>query len=153
MADFEALKKAYIFQGVTTENMEQFAALGKKLDLAPNKELILAGEKSSDLFIVLSGKVNILTTNGDKLAEIGEGGVLGEIALIDDQPRSAHAVAITPVSVMKIASNDIRNFFAGHKDVGFVVMTNIAIVLATRLRKADKTIDHLLNLDPWKHAT
>lgn len=153
MVDLNVFKRAYIVQGLDEKSLTDLANLGKELDLPNNKELIVAGEISSDLYIVLEGKVIVLTSNGDKLAEVGEGNVLGEMSLIDNQPRSAHVVTLGQVRVLKIAASDIRTYLNQHKDVGFAVMSNLAIVLANRLRKADKTIDHLLNLDPWKHSS
>lgn len=157
MVDLNVFKQAYIVQGVIERSGEpalaELAALGTELDFPAQKELIVAGEKRSDLYVILEGKVIVLTPNGDKLAEVGASGVLGEMALIDDQPRSAHAVALTTVKVVRLEAQALRQFFARKPEVGFVVVSNIAVVLAGRLRKADKTIDHLLNLDPWKHSS
>ncbi len=63
------------------------------------------GEQGSSAFILQSGAVEIVVTtdNGEKfLAEIGPGGIFGEMALIDDQPRMASARVKGAATVMTV---------------------------------------------------
>ena|SRR3974390_918274 len=60
-----------------------------------------AGEQADYMYVVVEGKVRI-SANGRELEVLGPGGVFGEIALIDDGPRSADAIAITDCRVVPI---------------------------------------------------
>ncbi|MFC3674160.1 cyclic nucleotide-binding domain-containing protein [Ferrovibrio xuzhouensis] len=67
--------------------------------------LIREGEAGAFCYLILSGKVEVFRTVNDskvRLAELGEGGVVGEMALIDPAPRSASVVAIEPTACRRI---------------------------------------------------
>jgi CRP/FNR family transcriptional regulator, cyclic AMP receptor protein len=60
-----------------------------------------AGDAASELFVVQSGTVQISV--GDRVAErLSEHGIFGEMALIDEAPRSATAVALTDVKLVPV---------------------------------------------------
>jgi CRP/FNR family transcriptional regulator, cyclic AMP receptor protein len=90
------------------------------------------GENGEVMYVVKDGLVDILVH--DKVVEtLGPGGILGEMALIDSQPRSGTAIAKTDCTLVPI---DARRF-------NFLVQANPAFalevmrVMATRLRKMD----------------
>lgn len=113
--------------------------------------LIRINEKSSDLFVILDGKVQVLTQDGDVLAEPGQGSVLGEMALIDDRPRSAEVVCLSLTKVARIPAQQLRAYMNSKRDVGFVILASLARVLSGRLRLADLKIDQIMDGgDPWK---
>ena len=115
--------------------------------------LIRINEKSGDLFVILDGKVHVMTADGDVLAEPGPGSVLGEMGLIDDRPRSAEVVCLVLTKVARIPAKTLRSYMNTNRDVGFVILANLARVLSGRLRLANEQIDTLLDAsDPWKHS-
>jgi CRP-like cAMP-binding protein len=59
------------------------------------------GDKGDNMYVVVEGNVRI-ASNGKELELLGPGGVFGEIALIDDGPRSADAIAVTDCRVVPI---------------------------------------------------
>lgn len=62
-----------------------------------------AGDRGNHAYLVQSGTVEILRgVEGEVLNTVGTGGIFGEMALIDDQPRSASARATSPVNVIVI---------------------------------------------------
>ena len=151
IASLEAFKDNYLVCGLPESDVDRIWQMATEQTLLARDTLIRIDEKSSDLFVVLEGTVQILTRDGDKLAEVGPGSVLGEMALIDDRPRSAEVVCLGLTRVAKIHAKDLRSFMARNRDVGFVVLANLARVLSGRLRLADARIDSLLDgTDPWK---
>ena len=74
-------------------------------------------------------RMGVLST----LADIGPGAVLGEIALLDSQPRSANAFCLTSVEVAYFDANALRSYLNSHRDLGFVVLINLARVICSRL--------------------
>jgi CRP-like cAMP-binding protein len=75
------------------------------------------------------------------------------MSLIDDRPRSAEVVCVSLTKVAKIPAKELRSFMNTKRDVGFVILANLARVLSGRLRIADAKIDTLLDgSDPWKHS-
>jgi len=153
---FDVFKKSYLVLGLPDEAIREIYDLGRFQVHTPGEDLIRAGDKSSDLIAILDGRVNVLTPTGEKITELGPGHVLGEIALIDNQPRSAHAVCIGRVQVCHIEADDMRKLMGTKRDIGFVVLTNLARMMCMRLRNTDLRIDHLADKlsaqDAWKNA-
>jgi CRP/FNR family transcriptional regulator, cyclic AMP receptor protein len=149
-----AFKQNYLVCGLSDEAIAQVAAMGKIEKHLARETLIRVNEKSSDLYVVLDGRVIIMTADGDKLAEVGPGSVLGEMALVDDRPRSAEVVCLGITNVARIPAQDLRKFMWQNKDIGFIILANLARVLSGRLRQADAKIDDLMGCpdNPWKDS-
>ena len=93
------------------------------------------GERGDEFFVVVRGKVEIRT--GDRQLEtLGPNGIFGEMALIDDSPRSATVVALTHVTVAPIREEQFL-FLVKHMPV---FALKVMRVLAIRLRRQNKAI-------------
>ena len=99
------------------------------LQLAPGDFLFREGEKGEKMYVLLEGEIDVFL--GDFVLETAEpGSLLGEIALIDDTPRTANAVAKTPA---RLAQIDRRRFhFLVQQTPHFA--THVMKTLADRLR-------------------
>jgi CRP-like cAMP-binding protein len=149
----EAFKGNYLVCGLPPEAISEVWEMGIQETHLARETLIRINEKSSDLFVVLDGKVQVLTQDGDVLAEPGPGSVLGEMSLIDDRPRSAEVVCLSLTKVARIPAKKLRGYMNSNRDVGFVILANLARVLSGRLRIADMKIDTLQDGgDPWKNS-
>lgn len=147
---FDVFKKNYLVVGLSDSVIKEIADLAELKIFMPNDALIKQGEKSSDLYVILDGNVKVITSSGDYLSDVGPGSVLGEIALIDDQPRSADALCVGTVRAARVPAREFRDLMNRKRDMGFVVLVNLARVLCQRLRGASTRIDHLLSQDQWR---
>ena len=93
------------------------------------------GEQGDEFFVVVRGKVEIRSANR-LLETVGAKGIFGEMALIDDSPRSATVVALTAVTVVPIKEMQFL-FLVKHMPM-FALM--VMRVLAYRLRNQNKTV-------------
>ena len=85
---------------------ELFRQESNTVQLAPGDFLFQEGEHGDKMYVLLEGEIDIFL--GDFVFETaGPGSLLGEMALIDDSPRTAHAVAKTP---SRLAQIDRRRF-------------------------------------------
>ena len=91
--------------------------------------LFETGAPGDVLYVILSGKVEI-RIGGKVVESVGEGGVVGEMALIDRSPRSADAVAASEAVVVSI---DERRFLFLVQQTPFFAL-NVMRVMAERLR-------------------
>ena len=99
------------------------------LQLAPGDFLFREGDKGENMYVLLEGEIEILL--GDFVLEtVGQGALIGEMALIHDNPRTASVVAKTPCRLAKI---DRRRFhFLVQQTPHFA--THVMKTLADRLR-------------------
>ncbi len=99
------------------------------------KTIFKEGDPGDEFFVVLRGQVEI--ASGDRHFEtLGPDGIFGEMALIDDSPRSATAVALTDVTVAPIKENQ---FLFLVKNAPFFALS-VMRVLAHRLRRQNKAL-------------
>ncbi len=97
------------------------------------ERVFLEDEIGDCMYVVRSGKVDIITY-GTVLENVGPGGVFGEMALVDDSPRSAAAVASETTEVVKI-DRDTFVYLVGHEpDFALRVMS----LLAKRIRRMNQ---------------
>lgn len=88
-----------------------------------------AGQSGEFMYIVQEGEVDLLV-NGHWVETVGEGGVFGEMALVDNQPREVSAVARTNVQIVPIDADLFRDLLQEAPDFAIQVM----ITMADRLR-------------------
>jgi CRP-like cAMP-binding protein len=67
--------------------------------------------------------------------------VFGEMALLDDQPRSADAVCLEPCTLLVIGSGEFHHLMARTPDLGCRVLTNLGRTLSERLRRTDAALE------------
>jgi CRP/FNR family transcriptional regulator, cyclic AMP receptor protein len=93
------------------------------------------GDRGDEFFVVVRGAVEI--RSGNRLLErLGKNSIFGEMALIDDSPRSASVVAVTDVTVAPIKE---RQFLFLVKHTPFFAL-RVMRVLASRLRAQNKAV-------------
>ena len=93
------------------------------------------GDPGDVMFSVLEGNVE-LSRNGAVVEDVGPGGILGEMALIDAAPRSATAAARTAVRVVPVDQRQFTYLVQEHPTFALQVMT----VMAERLRRANNGV-------------
>jgi CRP-like cAMP-binding protein len=92
------------------------------------------GDEATELFVIKSGKVRIQLDNRT-LTELGPDSIFGEMALIDNEPRSASAIAITDVELVPVGERQFLFLVSQTPYFALKVMR----VLAQRLRASNRT--------------
>ncbi len=103
----------------------------------PGTVIFKEGDRGKLMFAVLEGEVNI-SKGSVLLATIGPGEVFGEMALVDDSPRSADAVAKTAVKAAAVDDRSFLRMVAYNPQIALQLMS----LLSERLRKADEQAAH-----------
>ena len=104
----------------------------RPLTLAPGSVIFESGQAGQEMFVVQSGTVELRTGNR-VLDVIGEGGILGEMALVDNHPRSATAVTTSDCKLVRI--DEERFKLLVQRVPGFAL--EVMKVMAERLRRAN----------------
>jgi len=134
----DTLKHVDLFSGLEKKDMQALAASCQERKYSAGTTLLKQGDTGVGLYIITSGKVRITqAVHPDKAEEElrieGPGGVLGEMALLDDLPRSATVTAIEDVTALILPVWDFRATIQSHPDIALKLLA----VLSRRLRKAE----------------
>jgi len=137
-----ALKKARLLKGLTSSELEAVRGLARTQEIAAGETVFSEGSYGDDLHILTRGMVRIELTIDDEredttIQRFTAGQVFGEISLADRRNRSATACCETDCEIVTIPCADLRGLFENDYRVGYVVMKNLAAILATRLRKTN----------------
>ena len=106
--------------------------------LQAGQVLFNEGDRGEIMYLIREGKIKITKGKGDEektLAVLKEGDFFGEMAIIDGSPRSAGAVALTPVSLLVIDKESFKEKLRENPLIEYVLET-----LSRRLRTADEQI-------------
>jgi CRP/FNR family transcriptional regulator, cyclic AMP receptor protein len=111
---------------------------GIRRDWAPAEVLFREGDRTDFVVILARGQVKVscaIESGGEVLLAVrGPGTLLGEIAAIDGEPRSATVVALEPVSAIVVPFVDFRDYLMGHLGAAILLLQ----LVASRLRDADR---------------
>jgi CRP/FNR family transcriptional regulator, cyclic AMP receptor protein len=104
--------------------------------------LIRRGEPDRTLYFVMRGELEVIVQSGDglsmgRVALLGAGTVLGELAFFDGGPRSAGAWAVSNCEVAAMAPDQYRAFEQGCPDLARELIFALGCVLAARLRRTN----------------
>jgi CRP/FNR family cyclic AMP-dependent transcriptional regulator len=124
----KALKGAPLFEGLSRKELAQLARVSEDLEVEPGTVLCKEGDIGHEFFVIVDGKVKI-TRKGRRVSIRGGGDFVGEIALIEDVPRTATVTAETPVRLFVLTRKDFRHLLDEQPNVERKVMR----VLARRL--------------------
>jgi CRP/FNR family transcriptional regulator, cyclic AMP receptor protein len=133
-----------VFDALTPAQMIQLVSLTCARRIASGTTLFMKGDTGAELFTVVSGTVKITVPSSDgreavfNLVHAGE--IFGEIALLDGQPRTADAVALTDCELMVIERRDFLSFV----DCEPKVAKKLIALLCARLRVASIRMEEMV---------
>ncbi len=109
--------------------------------------LFREGERGEEMYVIQAGLVQILKHVGEQerpLATLGRGEFVGEMALLNDKPRTATAVVLEDAQCLVIDKATLEHMIAHSTEIALRLVKK----LARRLDSADEMIQILLNPDP-----
>jgi len=129
-AEPELLAQVGLFAGLTEAELVSLASLMRPRPYAKDEVIYLRGDPGTAFYVIATGKVKIALTSPDGkeliLRRYGPGGFHGELALLDDEPRSADAIA-TEASVLLVLQRDaFRQFLAEHPAVATKLLGTVS---------------------------
>lgn len=143
MVTAEALCPSELFVGLTSEELAQLAAIARE-ERYEDGDLICAEREQADrLFILCEGHVLLhiqlrssLEPNGEMtIEEVEPGRIFGWSSLVKQRRFTASARALGSVRAMVFNANDLNALFERNAHIGFVVMKQLADVIASRLSR------------------
>ena len=124
------LKKIDWFSELPDEMLVALTQKIHKRDLSKDQFLFHKGEKGDSLFIINSGWVKVVTEDAQGseviLNQVGAGEIIGEMALLDNEPRSAGVVALTDTNVLELTRDDFMEILEQQPDLALSVIRNFS---------------------------
>jgi CRP/FNR family cyclic AMP-dependent transcriptional regulator len=105
--DPERLKAIPIFSELSDEEAKRLATYATETSVAEGQILMKQGDYSVELIAIEEGTADVVK-DGDKIASLKQGDLIGEMGLFERQPRSADVIATSPMRVLKLTHWEIR---------------------------------------------
>jgi CRP/FNR family cyclic AMP-dependent transcriptional regulator len=132
---------------IPPEELRQFAEVTREKEYPRGSVILFEDDPGDSLFIVRDGRVKVVLVAEDGrevvLGVLGVGDHFGELSLIDDQPRSAHVIAMEDSTLLVLRRDDFRRRVEATPAVAWSLLGE----LSRRLRRADGKIGGLVLLD------
>ena len=136
-----------ILSGLDATDLDRFGELTRDKSYPKGSVILFEDDPGDSLFIVREGRVKVVLIGEDGreviLGVLGVGEHFGELALIDDQPRSAHVIAMEDAALVVLRREDFRRHVEANPKIAWALLTAIS----RRLRRADDKIGGLVLLD------
>jgi len=147
MSAAEVLHKVPLFSDLNEGELARFAEVTREREYPKNSVILFEDDPGDALYIVSAGQVKVVLIGEDGreviLSVLGDGDFFGEMALIDDEPRSAHVIAMKDSQLLVLRRED----FQAQLEVQPKIALKLLRVLVQRLRRADEKIGGLVLLD------
>jgi CRP-like cAMP-binding protein len=131
MANEILLKEIPIFNNLADETLAGLESLLKSRNLEPGQILFHQGDPGDELILVQEGEISIFAPieagTGDEkpIRLFGPGEILGEMALIDEQPRSLSARAEKPTTILTLGQKEFKQLLGENPDMALSVMSGL----------------------------
>jgi CRP/FNR family transcriptional regulator, cyclic AMP receptor protein len=127
----EQLRRVPIFAGLDRKDLETLSHFVREQTYEAGQSIVKEGDKGHGLYIIKEGKVSI-RRGGKVIRQMGPGDFLGEIAILDDGPRTADAVADAPTVCLTLSSWETRPLLMQSAGMSYAMLQEVV----RRLRNA-----------------
>jgi CRP/FNR family transcriptional regulator len=136
----ELLGRVPVFSTLVSGDLERIAQLAVPRRFEPGEVVFREGDASDTCYIVREGQARATHEHGDgrtiTLATFGPGDIFGELAMFEDELRSATVEATAPTTVVGVLGPDMRALMREHPEIA----TRLVIALGRRLREANERL-------------
>lgn len=142
------LKKIPFFEKLKKNQLEEVDRLIYEREYNENEFLFEAGHPGAALFIIQQGEVSVeIPQESDQptqLAVLGKQSFIGELALLDETPRSASARAIVPTRVFALFRKDLDQLAETNPDITSEIYRALAVIIGHRLKATNDLFEKRL---------
>jgi CRP-like cAMP-binding protein len=128
-----------MFDGLKSSELKAAARYMSCLDLEEGDVVFLEGEPGDYVCFVAEGSLQVTKTSpggqATPLTTLSKGQSIGEMAVVEDAPRSANVVALTKTRLVTLSRQEFETLLQGHPAIGINILKGITRVLSRNLRK------------------
>lgn len=143
----DQLKGIQLFSGLKPPALELIARIAQQETHARGSKIFRHGDPGDKLYLILEGKVRISREvpgmGEEALAILGPGQMFGEMALLDESPRSADANVHETCKVLAVPRDGFDDLLFINKDLAYEVLWSFVRMLVTRLRETNDKLTFL----------
>jgi CRP/FNR family transcriptional regulator, cyclic AMP receptor protein len=136
----ELLGNVPVFSTLVHDDLERIAQFAVPREFEPGEVVFREGDASDTCYVVRDGRARALRTHRDgrtlTLATFGPGDIFGELALFEDEKRSATVEAIERTTAVAVLGPDMRRLMAEHAEIS----SRLVIALGRRLRETNERL-------------
>ncbi len=147
MVDVAFLLEYPIYREFIPEDIEVLSSICEELKYKDNEKIFSEGDSGDSMFIIKKGTVKIYkeTLKRKKLiALLSDGEFFGEMALIENAPRSATAITGGETTLIKLSIDAFKSLKASHPATGFKVVDVLLKFMSQRIRRTTKKAAKLI---------
>ncbi|MEL6341390.1 MAG: Crp/Fnr family transcriptional regulator [Myxococcota bacterium] len=145
----ELLKRVSFFEGLDAVMLSELSSCLKPMDFAKDALVVSQDDPGDTMFIIERGRVKVVlygeTGREMILSMFRAGDVVGEMSLLDGQPRSANVIAVEESRLLSLSRRDFADLLKSQPAIALNVLEEMSI----RLRRADDIIGNLALLDVY----
>jgi len=138
----QLLKKIILFETLLEHELAKIEKICRSESVAKDAVLFKEGDAGDRCYVILKGEVRIskfIPNIGEEaLAVLKPGDTFGEMALIDNFPRSAHAITNTDTAVLAINKTDLDKILIMDRELGYKLLWAFTKTLSKRLRETNE---------------
>ncbi len=136
----ELLGRVPAFSTLERDDLERIAQVAVPRTFEPGQAVFREGDASDTCYVVRDGHARAVRSHGDgrtiTLATFGAGDIFGELAMFEDERRSATVEAVGEMSVVGVLGPDMRRLMGEHPDIAM----KLVIALGRRLRETNERL-------------
>jgi CRP-like cAMP-binding protein len=144
ITNIEVLQLCPIFQNLTNRELKKVSGLIYERRYQAGEYLFEKDQPGTAMFIIKSGLVNIVVPGRDGeetvLAALNPEEFLGELALLDDTPRSASAKAVEKTETLAFFREDLNELQATYPVIASQIFKDLAVMIGRRLKAANEQL-------------
>jgi len=143
----DILRKVPLFGQLAPTDLERVVEISRERTYPRNSVILFEDDPGDALYVVAEGQVKVVLIGEDGreviLSVMGEGEFFGEMALVDDEPRSAHVIAMEDSTLLVLRREDFQGILTQTPGIALALLRE----LSRRLRRVDEKVGSLVLLD------
>jgi CRP/FNR family transcriptional regulator, cyclic AMP receptor protein len=145
---FEMIGRSKFFADFTRDDVERLTKFMQVYRASPGQSIIHEGDVDDYMILIIEGRVEIVKTDsqGDHrpMTAVGAGATLGEMSMIDGEPRFASCVAVDSTTFAVLSRDNMVKIILEEPGLGSKILIKLVTSMSQRLRSTSSNLLHYL---------
>jgi CRP/FNR family cyclic AMP-dependent transcriptional regulator len=145
---YDMIGHSRFFDDFSREDVQELAAFMQVFRAEPGSMIIREGDVDDYMLLIIQGKVDIVKTDKrgviQAMTSVGPGMTLGEMSMIDGEPRFATCIAVEPTTFAVLSREAMVRIILEAPSLGAKLLIKLVTLLSQRLRQTSSTLLHYM---------